>query len=59
MALDWYRWPWQRCRAVAEPNDSGYFGRCELKKRHVGDHALERGMDLPRWSIPVDRVMPA
>lgn len=47
--LVWAKWPWQRCKAVKEPSDSHY-GRCELKKKHAGDHALERGMDIPRWS---------
>lgn len=39
-----------RCRAVKEPNDSGYWGRCDLRAGHDGDHALERGLDTPRWS---------
>lgn len=46
--------PWagvrNRCRAVKEPNGDGFWGRCELKKNHEVDHALERGMDIPRWS---------
>ncbi len=46
--LPWARWPWNRCRAVKEPNPSGHWGRCELQKRHVCDHALDRGMDVPR-----------
>lgn len=48
--------PWatlfNRCRAVRErqPRDP-YYGRCELKRGHYGqDHALERGMYIPRWS---------
>lgn len=48
--LPWAFWWWQTCRAVKEPNKSGYWGRCELKKGHEGDHALERGADVPRWS---------
>ena len=49
--LPWAR-PWQRrCRAVREPKpDAPYFGRCELARGHVGDHALERGFDVPRWT---------
>ncbi len=43
-------WPWKRCRASVEPNPTGYWGRCDLQARHDGDHALERGMDTPRWS---------
>lgn len=47
--------PWaplfgRRCRARKEPNESGFWGRCELAAGHAGDHALERGMDTPRWS---------
>jgi len=44
---------WDRCEAVKERNRTGYWGRCELKKTHNEediDHALERGMDTPRWS---------
>lgn len=41
----------RRCRAVRESDGSTpYFGRCELRRGHSGDHALERGMDVPRWS---------
>lgn len=40
-----------RCRAVKEPNRSGYWGRCDLAPHsELIDHALERGMDTPRWS---------
>ena len=46
----WAKWPWQACKARKEPNSSGYWGRCELRKGHDGDHALERGFDIPRWS---------
>lgn len=50
--LPWAKWPWRRCRAVREPRpgESYYAGRCDLTRRHRGDHALERGMDTPRWS---------
>lgn len=49
--LDWADWPWQRCKAVKEPNPSGHWGRCELKRHEETiDHALERGLDIPRWS---------
>lgn len=41
----------RRCRAVLEPRQPGsYYGRCELRPGHEGDHALERGFDTPRWS---------
>lgn len=57
--LPWATWwkPWRRCKAVKEPNASGYWGRCELDRDHNfsnirahHDHALERGFDIPRWS---------
>jgi hypothetical protein len=48
--LPWYEYPWQRrCKAVKEPGE-GYWGRCELRRGHLGDHALERGMETCRWS---------
>jgi hypothetical protein len=48
--LPWQKYPWQRrCKAVKEPGE-GHWGRCELVRNHWGDHALERGMDTPRWS---------
>lgn len=47
-------WTWSglfgRCKAVKEPNASGYWGRCELRKEHPGDHLLERGMEFLSWS---------
>lgn len=49
--------PWSKpfraqCRAVREPRGTdAFFGRCELRPDHTGhDHALDRGMDTPRWS---------
>jgi len=57
--LKWAVWwkPWRRCKAVKEPNASGYYGRCELDRDHNyaiepehRHHALERGFDTPRWS---------
>lgn len=54
VSLPWAWWPWHRCRAVKEPDSTvsggGYFGRCDLVRGHFGDHALERGMETPRWS---------
>lgn len=51
VTLPWFRWPWNRCRAVKPATDGGYFGRCELRRHSPDiDHALERGMDTPRWS---------
>lgn len=50
----WARWPWQQCRARREPRGGSdktqYFGRCELRRGHKSDHALERGFDMPTWS---------
>lgn len=47
----WAR-PWQRtCTAVREQRDGAiYWGRCELVRNHRGDHALDRGVDVVRWS---------
>lgn len=40
-----------QCRARREPRGRrSYFGRCELRRGHSGPHALDRGMDTPRWS---------
>lgn len=47
--LPWSNWPWNRCKAVREPQ-GGYWGRCELKRHGPGiPHALERGFHIPRW----------
>lgn len=45
-------WPWHRCRAFRECKSKSnvYYGRCDLKKNHLGDHALERGLIIMRWS---------
>jgi hypothetical protein len=49
--LPWQEYPWQRrCKAVKEPGEFFYWGRCELRRGHLGDHALERGMEVLRWS---------
>lgn len=49
--LPWAQWPFDpRCRARRERRRGQYYGRCELRAGHEGDHALERGMDVPRWS---------
>jgi hypothetical protein len=51
--LPWHR-PFRdrRCTA-AHPRtaDDAFYGRCELRAHgeHI-DHALERGMEHPRWS---------
>lgn len=45
--LPWAGWSWwDRCRARTERGE-----RCDLRQ-HLPetDHALERGMDVPRWS---------
>jgi len=48
--LVWARWPWHRCRARLERNETGHHGRCELVAGHEGPHALERGMVWLLWS---------
>lgn len=50
--LPWASWWERRCRAyrpVFGQWDIG--GRCELRRRHDGDHAIDRGLDnVVRWS---------
>ncbi len=58
-------WPWSpRCRAVKEPprrqviggamRVGGHHGRCELQPHGPEiDHALERGLEYPRWSTRI------
>lgn len=56
-------WPWatlrdmllfNRCRASLEPKDGwSYWGRCELVKDHICDHAIERGFSIPQWQTKV------
>ncbi len=57
MLLPWQNLWQRRCRAFRErrPGEP-YWGRCELRRRHEGDHALERGFDTPRWSSDWVRV---
>jgi hypothetical protein len=44
--MEWNIWWWKRCRAALEKkDDSPYFGRCELNRKHKGWHAIERGYD--------------
>ncbi len=49
--LPWAKW-WQRhCAAVREQREGAvYWGQCELVRGHGGDHALDRGYDVVRWS---------
>ena len=49
--LPWARL-WERtCTAVREQRpDAAFWGLCELRRFHAGDHALDRGFDVPRWS---------
>lgn len=50
--------PWKRCRAKLPPYTCGamsYFGRCDLKRGHEGDHWLERGLDNIRFKIEVTK----
>lgn len=47
-ALPWRDRPWQRrCRRVG--GDGVDWGRCELRRAHAGDCALERGMHVLRF----------
>jgi len=42
----------RRCRAsLPRTDDFPYWGRCELVKDHLCDHALERGFATPQWKI--------
>lgn len=56
MPLEWADFPdglfGNRCRARKERGRwrGAHFGRCELVAGHAGWHALERGMEGPRWS---------
>jgi hypothetical protein len=47
-----------RCKARVEPNPEGYWGRCDLRRRHSGDHELERGFYHFRWSTRWTRIDP-
>lgn len=48
--MNWATVPWNRCRAVLERKSGEQFwGRCELKAHHDGDHALERGFVIVRF----------
>lgn len=41
----------KRCKAVCEPRSNRpYSGRCDLAVHELGDHMLERGMDVVSWS---------
>jgi hypothetical protein len=51
--LPWSINPFTRCRAFLEPNETVYFGRCELKRGHKMDHALERGFDILRFETKI------
>lgn len=51
--MKWAMWPWTRCRAAMEPNDTPYWGRCERVRKHKGDHALERGMEIVYFETAV------
>lgn len=46
--LEWHSWPWQR-RCQRTGGDGIDWGRCELRREHAGDHALERGMYVLRF----------
>lgn len=42
----WATWPWTRCTAKLAKGVDDYHGRCDLKKGHRTQHALERGFDV-------------
>jgi hypothetical protein len=49
--LPWSSWPWNRCKAYRERRwYFAYYGRCDLIRYHDCDHALDRGMEILRWS---------
>lgn len=45
--LPWSAFHFSRCKArrLRTAGDP-YFGRCDLKHGHAGEHALDRGMDV-------------
>lgn len=50
IGLEWATM-FDHCSARVEPNATGYWGRCDLIKHDQNvDHALERGMEILRWS---------
>lgn len=53
--LNWAR-PWQRrCKAHLDRDAGrGYWGRCDLRRGHIGPHALERGMEIVVWPPPAE-----
>lgn len=54
--LPWAGSIFTQCTARMEKgHPSGYWGRCELKKKHECDHALDRGMVSIRWSTNLTR----
>lgn len=47
--MDNYEWAtgfFNRCPARLNERFLVYRGRCDLKKDHIGPHALERGMEI-------------
>lgn len=53
-ATTWDRLLGRQCKAVLPRMDGIiYWGRCELVKNHICDHALERGFETPQWKIKI------
>lgn len=56
MSVEEHDLPWvglwqRRCAAVREQRPGAlYWGQCEFRRNHGGDHALDRGVDVVRWS---------
>lgn len=53
-------WPWNHCRCrLTRRAITGelrpHWGRCDLRRNHPGDHALERGFDVV-WFTPKEAV---
>jgi hypothetical protein len=44
----------RQCKARLPRTDNfPYWGRCELVKDHICDHAMERGFNTPQWKIEI------
>jgi hypothetical protein len=53
-SLPWVKGMQRSCSARLGRSDSpDLYGRCELRRGHTEDHALDRGMVVVRWASPV------
>jgi hypothetical protein len=49
--IEWARYfRFERCVARKEPNVTGFWGRCERRRMHKGDHMLKRKRIIVCWS---------